>query len=307
MNTTHRIRNLLLSGVASACVLAVAGGASAASYGGAPIKSPFGNYDTALQLRYEALADMESREGDGDDEWRFWNKAVDAGGGFLVLPDDPAGRDLGPEDMAFARATYDRLLASYRAGLPGSATALLADAQVNFDCWLNDTEEGTNLDRARICRDRVTDTLAALDGTSTPVPVASINDNRVATASDAVAAPAKSLPVLPVTHRLLFGFDSAELDAEAQAGLDEIARQTSAYPQADVRVIGHTDRAGDADYNRSLAEKRAANVAEALRLRGINLARIDEVPAGESDPAVATPDGVAEPRNRRVEIIIDDR
>lgn len=307
MNTTHRIRNLLLSGVASACVLAIAGGASAASYGGAPIKSPFGNYDTALQLRYEALANMESSEGDGGDEWRFWNKAVDAGDGYLVLPDDPASRDLGATDMAFARDTYAQLLASYRAGLPGSATILLADAQVNFDCWLNDTEEGVNPQRAQICRARVAEALANLARTITPVPVASINDTRVAAVSGETGTPASSLPILPVTHRLMFGFDSAELDAEAQAGLDEIVRQTSAYPQAEVRVIGHTDRAGDATYNRQLAEERAANVAEALRLRGINLARIDEIPAGESDPAIATPDGVAEPQNRRVEIIIDDR
>lgn len=307
MKTTHRIRNLLLSGVASACVLAIAGGASAASYGGAPIKSPFGNYDTALQLRYEALANMESSEGDSSDEWRFWNKAVDAGDGYLVLPDDPASRDLNTTDMAFARDTYAQLLASYRAGLPASATTLLADAQVNFDCWLNDTEEGTNPQRAQICRARVAESLANLARTTTPVPVASINDTRVAAVSGVTSAPAKALPVLPVTHRLMFGFDSAELDAEAQAGLDEIVRQTSAYPQADVRVIGHTDRAGDAVYNRQLAEERAANVAEALRLRGINLARIEEIPAGESDPAITTPDGIAEPQNRRVVIIIDDR
>ncbi|MDF1719225.1 MAG: OmpA family protein [Minwuia sp.] len=307
MKTTHRIRALMLSGMASALVLAVGATANAASYGGAPITSPFGNYDSALQIRYAALADMEAREGDSADEWRFWNKAVDADNGYLVLPDDPATRNLGPADMAFARDTYRHLLASYRAGLPGSATALLADAQVNFDCWLNDAEEGTNERRAQTCRARVAETLAKLARTSTPVPVASINDTRVAAIAGDAQPVAKALPVLPVTHRLMFGFDSAELDDAARATLDEIARQTSAYPQADVQVIGHTDRAGNATYNRRLAEARAARVAEALRLRGINLARIDEIPAGESAPAVATADGVAEPQNRRVEIIIDDR
>ena len=305
---TTRIRTLLLSGVATACVLAVAGGASAASYGGAPIKSPYANYDAALQLRYEALSNMEADEDDSTDEWAYWNKAVDARDGYLVLPDDPAGRDLKPEDMAFAQQAYSRLLNAYRAGVPGSAAAELADAQANFDGWMNDTEEGTNLRRAEVCKARVTETLARMSGPDTRVaPVASSGDRRVTAAADAAAPVAKAVPVLPVSHRLLFGFDSAELDNDAEAKLDEIVRQAAAYPEADVRVTGHTDRAGDATYNRMLAEKRAANVAEALRLRGLNLARIDESPAGESDPAIATPDGVAEPQNRRVEILINDR
>ncbi|MDF1735161.1 MAG: OmpA family protein [Minwuia sp.] len=305
---TTRIRTLLMSGVATACVLAVAGGASAASYGGAPIKSPYANYDSALQLRYEALANMEAGEDDSTDEWAYWNKAVDARDGYLVLPDDPANRDLKPEDMAFAQQVYSHLLKAYRAGVPGSAAAELADAQVNFDCWMNDMEEGTNLRRAEICKARVAETLARISGPeSGAAPVASSGERRVAAASDAAAPVTKAVPVLPVSHRLLFDFDSAELDADARAELDEVVRQAAAYPQADILVTGHTDRAGDATYNRMLAEKRAANVAEALRLRGINLARIDEIPAGESDPAIATPDGVAEPQNRRVEIMIDDR
>ena len=305
---TTRIRTFLMTGVATACVMAVAGGASAASYGGAPIKSPYANYDSALQQRYEALADMEDREGDSTDEWAYWNKAVDAGDGYLVLPDDPANRDLKPADMAFAQQVYAHLLQAYRAGVPGSAATELADAQVNFDCWMNDVEEGTNLRRAEICKARVTETLARISGPELAAsPVVETSEPRVAAASDNAAPATSSLPVLPVSHRLLFDFDSAELDTEARMKLDEIVSHAAAYPQATVSVTGHTDRAGDADYNRKLAEKRAANVAEALRLRGVSLARIDEIPAGESDPAIATPDGVAEPQNRRVEIMSDDR
>lgn len=306
--TTIRIRKLLLSGVATACLLTIAGTASAAGYGGAPIRSPYESYDAALQQRYEAMADMESAENDSADAWAYGNKAVAARDGFLVLPDDPENHNLNPDDTAFAHEVYAHLLNAYLAGVPDSATNDMADAQVNFDCWISDTEEGSNPARAKTCLDRVIVTMARISGPDAEMPADVIAyKKRIAAKSGTVAVDDRPLPALPINHRMLFEFDSAALDGDSLIILREIVRQAAAYPRAAIYVTGHTDRAGDATYNRALAQKRAANVAVALSLRGIKLARIDEWQLGESDPAVQTKDGVAEALNRRVEILIDKR
>lgn len=313
--TTFRHPLTAFTAISAICV-AVVSGAGAASYGGSPIHSNFGAYDTALEARYRALSSLEANEDDSDDEWHFWAKARDAANGYMVLPDDPQTRELGAADMVFARATYRRILSAYSLGLPEREVAGMADVTANFDCWMNDAEEGTNPRRANACRLRVAEVLSRLEqrypekfvlaaddtGTRRKAPSAS-----VAAAGDAAAADMPARPALPVAYTVFFGFDSAELRPDAQATIDTAARQAMDVKSVAVAVAGHADRAGPAEYNRALAAKRADAVVAALAGKGIPAVRIDEVARGEAEPAVPTPDGVAEPRNRRVVIEIDDR
>lgn len=306
--TTTRIRKLLLGGVATACLLTITGGASAAGYGGAPIRSPYEAYEAALQQRYAAMADMEAAENDSQDAWAYGNKAVAARDGFLVLPDDPQNYKLTPENTAFAHKTYAHLLNAYLAGTPDAATNDMADAQVNFDCWMSDTEEGTNPGRAKVCFDRVVETMARISGPDTDAkPAVRAYYERVAARNAKAVTDDRPLSALPINHRMLSETDSVALNDASLATLREIVREARAYRRAAVHVTGHADRAGAAKYNRSLSQRRAANVAVALNLRGVDLARVYEIQKGESDPAVATADGVAEALNRRVEIVIDNR
>ena len=67
---------------------------------------------------------------------------------------------------------------------------------------------------------------------------------------------------------------------------------------------GHADRAGPDPYNRSLSLRRAEIVGQELIELGIDPGRITITAYGESRPRVTTPDGMREPRNRRVEILI---
>src|SRR5699024_7971945 len=64
-----------------------------------------------------------------------------------------------------------------------------------------------------------------------------------------------------------FGYDSAELteamDEDVKATAELIAEHGA--PELPVVVTGHTDPAGDADYNLELSERRAEAVAHALR------------------------------------------
>ena len=72
----------------------------------------------------------------------------------------------------------------------------------------------------------------------------------------------------------------------------------------DVLVIGHTDKVGNDAVNDALSRQRADVVRKALVARGVAPENIVVIGRGKRDPIVPTADGVAEARNRRVEILV---
>jgi outer membrane protein OmpA-like peptidoglycan-associated protein len=71
-----------------------------------------------------------------------------------------------------------------------------------------------------------------------------------------------------------------------------------------VQITGHTDTVGSTADNDVLSLKRAGEIREALAVQGLNLTITRAVGRGERELLVPTPDNTAEPRNRRVEIIV---
>jgi outer membrane protein OmpA-like peptidoglycan-associated protein len=71
-----------------------------------------------------------------------------------------------------------------------------------------------------------------------------------------------------------------------------------------VLVVGHTDAVGNDTFNDALGLQRAEVVRAALIRLGVPANDVRAVSRGKRELAVATPDGVAEPRNRRVEILV---
>jgi opacity protein-like surface antigen len=70
------------------------------------------------------------------------------------------------------------------------------------------------------------------------------------------------------------------------------------------RGLGHADRSGTPQYNQRLSERRAQAVAAELERRGVARSNMAIQAFGESRPLVPTADGVREPQNRRVEIVL---
>ncbi len=71
-----------------------------------------------------------------------------------------------------------------------------------------------------------------------------------------------------------------------------------------VSVIGHTDTLSGPLWNEQLGLIRATAVAELLRSRHIEVIDLRVASHGERNLLIPTPDGVSEPRNRRVEISV---
>ena len=72
----------------------------------------------------------------------------------------------------------------------------------------------------------------------------------------------------------------------------------------DVLVVGHTDLVGTHPFNDALSRQRAELIRNELVRLGVAPENIEVVARGKREPIVPPADGVAEPRNRRVEVIV---
>ncbi|MDF3073782.1 MAG: outer membrane protein and related peptidoglycan-associated protein [Alphaproteobacteria bacterium] len=122
----------------------------------------------------------------------------------------------------------------------------------------------------------------------------------------AIAAPVPPAPVVAPKKNYLvfFDFDRSNITADAQRVIEEAAAAAKAGNVARVQLTGHTDRSGSDQYNLALGTRRGEAVKQALIRLGIPAASIAVISRGESQPLVPTADGVREPQNRRVEIML---
>jgi len=105
---------------------------------------------------------------------------------------------------------------------------------------------------------------------------------------------------------LLFPTDSASIDDRGARSLEEVAEILRENPDLRVRVDGHTDARGAANYNETLSERRARAARDYLVQQGIQSNRLEARGFGESRPAAPNdgPDGWRQ--NRRTELTILD-
>ena len=111
-------------------------------------------------------------------------------------------------------------------------------------------------------------------------------------------------PLPPVKFLLYFEQGSSRLLPASEAQLSKIIDVIELRQSYAVGVYGHSDRTGAYDYNLQLSLQRALVVRDLLSRQGVRSALMDVASHGEGNPLVPTADGVAEPRNRRVEVVI---
>ena len=120
--------------------------------------------------------------------------------------------------------------------------------------------------------------------------------------ADEPTAAAVSGQAEPGQFLVYFGFNKATLDANARRVVAEAADEYKRTGAAQITVTGHADKAGRPAYNQRLSERRAEAVRRELERLGVPSSAVQVAAEGENDPAVPTPDGVPEARNRRVVI-----
>jgi outer membrane protein OmpA-like peptidoglycan-associated protein len=249
-------------------------------------------------------AQAEYAEYDFVDADAFAERAMMAGHGGNVSPEAIGARDIPDSRFPALRSARRDLLSILARGGASWVPRMTARAQVAFDCWMQEQEENIQPADIAACRSDFYDSLIRVQGVldrdaqaaapMTPAP-----------APAAAPAPAPAPMVAPremVEFRILFQFDSAVLTPANKRAVVAAAARAKIAGVDKILVIGHADRSGNAAHNLALSDRRAETVRRALIAAGVRASQINVESYGESQPAVATADGVKAVLNRRVTI-----
>ena len=185
------------------------------------------------------------------------------------------------EDLQKASKRLDTAL---KIGIKETMPEMAAEAVVGFDCWMEQAEEGWQVDHIQACRDRFN---IAMNGIQEEVGLTITDD-----------AKAERKIVIYYDH------DSSKISADDQVFLSSEVARIPMHEKVSLTVTGHADRKGPEKYNKNLSLERAIGVHETLANFGLGKKYIGISAAGEKSPLIETPDGISEPRNRRSEIFI---
>lgn len=237
-------------------------------------------FNANLAREYQDLSAFETDEMyDWCDGEKYAGKANAAARGEAVAPYVPTEWNIGEEDkMAELVSARARLVAALDAGGRERKPAVAARAQAMYDCWVEQQEEGHQPDHIAACRGDFEAAYAELTGMGVEI----------------------------ARETVYFAFDSAAISDQEQSEINDFVAKMAPMNNIVLYVEGHTDTSGSSAYNQRLSERRADAVRKELVSQGMNVAHVkkqDVKAVGESQPAVATGDGVKEARNRRVEII----
>ena len=111
-------------------------------------------------------------------------------------------------------------------------------------------------------------------------------------------------PVAPVSYMAFFDLGSVKLSDQSQQTISQAAQVYKTKANARVMVTGYADTVGNPQMNVQLSQRRAKVVADALIKAGVPVDAIQTTGDGETSLLVQTGDQANEPRNRRVQIVI---
>ena len=262
----------------------------------------------ALQEGYVALARAELEEFDWADGAEFNARAAQASTGEAPKPFDPKSRvPDGPEAEALGEAVLELTGYLQKDGARKRAGRQIGEAQVLFDCWVQESQEGHQSEDIERCRTSFQEmmilvrALAQLPGDLAVVlpekegEIGGIQleqagrqvtlDRAFAAAGtgekfgdvpveegeirDAFAGALAAQPKPPVKFTLNFDFNSTRISDEAFDLIAQSAEEALSRAAAEVIVTGFTDAPGSPGANLALSRSRAQAVRrEVLRELG---------------------------------------
>lgn len=107
-----------------------------------------------------------------------------------------------------------------------------------------------------------------------------------------------------LSSKILFGNDEDKISDESRPAISHIARVLLDADINGVRLEGHTDAQGSADYNQRLSVRRAEAVAQVFIDAGMPRANIRADGMGMSKPVADNQTAAGRLENRRVTIIV---
>ena len=120
------------------------------------------------------------------------------------------------------------------------------------------------------------------------------------------AAPVAAVPAGDTrSYIVFFDWNQADLTGRGKQIVAEAAANSAKMRYTKLEVNGYTDTSGTPGYNKGLSFRRAETVAAELVKTGVPKTAIAIQGFGETRLLVPTAQGVREPQNRRVEIVVN--
>jgi outer membrane protein OmpA-like peptidoglycan-associated protein len=226
-------------------------------------------FDRKLYEGYMEAAGRERAEYDWPASRRFAIKALDAAEGQRTAPDSLRDHSVPSESVAELTEARMQLVAALYSGAAGLKSDDAAQAQVAFDCWIQEAVEDHQPEDIAECRDAFYAAMAAL----------------------------KRQPYL-----VYFPLGSADVDDDGKMLVNKAADAVKSGFTGKIEVVGHADQVGPSKVNMSLSQKRADEIKRLLEQAGVPEDKIETVGRGDTAPKVAASAGAPEAGNRRAEI-----
>lgn len=308
------------------------------------LPKPEGEFERVLFDEYVRLGAAERAEADWNDTTFFLNRARRLSQGRYKEPTNIEARDLPADSLVELTDARRRLMVVLSGGRLLKQPVESARAQAAFDCWMQEREENFQDNDISSCRTAFLAAMEKLEAKklrtlvvllpdlrgdvgeiefTTREGVQVLNRARSATTTDIsgdTPSPAfdmdqgsleqtfgtaiKAQPEPPERFIIFFELKSSNLTATSAAQIPHILAAIARHAAPDVDIVGHADRSGTDQYNDALSLRRANEIRQRLSEHMGNAEALRVSAQGESKPVVATPDGVAEPQNRRVEVTI---
>jgi len=106
---------------------------------------------------------------------------------------------------------------------------------------------------------------------------------------------------------IAFAPGKSVLRPEARANLTKVVAFVNQDPRKPIRIEGHTDGRGNANANQLLSQRRAESVRDALIAAGVAAGRITALGLGDQQPVASNDSEEGRAKNRRVDVILEDR
>ena len=106
-------------------------------------------------------------------------------------------------------------------------------------------------------------------------------------------------------HDIFFGYDSYELNADAQAAITSAVQYLAAHPDIHVVIGGYCDERGSNEYNLGLGQNRANAAKNALVSAGVSAGRLRVISYGKEKPFCTESTEACWQENRRDGFTID--
>ncbi|MFV9874974.1 MAG: OmpA family protein [Rickettsiales endosymbiont of Dermacentor nuttalli] len=228
------------------------------------------DFNSSLAQNYRSLANYEANQDDWVSAYRYANKGLATVKGKEVMPTD-ISKCMSATNKAELIEGRSQLMSFLTDNNKMSMPKRTADAQAYFDCWVEESNEGWQIDRINLCKNGFVSSLGS-----------DISDGSI-----------------------YFGLNSTELGCYEQKVIANIADTIKYQDNVKlVKVKGYADTTGSKKYNYNISKKRAEVVKSALVKHGVQNKLIKTEAFGQTHLAVPTADHIAEKRNRRVEVDI---